>query len=194
MPWVRFDDTYPVNRKVGGLSDAAFRLHTEAIFWCARELTDGRIARDELKQVSGIARADRHVPELVRRGVWVETGQGWEIHDYLVYQPTREKVLADREQKRAAGRAGGIKSGQVRRGGEAKPKQRASGSVQHPNPPSSSKKGSGRGPASPGPAAPERPLRAVPDWCGRCNKNNRLDADNAGVSVPCPRCHPERAA
>lgn len=168
MPWVRFDDTYPVNRKVGGLSDAAFRLHTEAIFWCARELTDGRIARDELKQVSGIARADRHVPELVRRGVWVETDQGWEIHDYLEYQPTKAKVLADREKKAAAGRKGGIKSGQVRRGREAKPKQSASRLVEHPNPPSSSKKGSGHGPASHGPAVPEQTHSFVAAAYGEC--------------------------
>ncbi|MBX6749997.1 MAG: hypothetical protein IRY85_10080 [Micromonosporaceae bacterium] len=155
MPWVRFDDRYPVNRKVGGLSDAAFRLHTEAIFWCARELTDGRIARDELKLVSGIARPDRHVPELVRRGLWDETDDGWQIHDYLDYQPSRAKVLADRERKAAAGRKGGIVSGQVRRGAKAKTKQRASRLVEPPNPLPSSKEGSGRGPAEPGPAAPE---------------------------------------
>lgn len=169
MPWVRFDDTFPINRKVGGLSDAAFRLHAEAIFWCARELTDGRIAKDELKQVSGIARPDRHVAELVRRGLWVETDQGWEIHDYLKYQPAKAKVIADREAKAKAGRAGGIKSGQVRRGVEAKTKQSASRLVEHPNPPSSSKKGSGHGPATPGPAVPEQTHPYVETRFGECN-------------------------
>lgn len=186
MPWVRFDDNYPTSRKVGGLSDAAFRLHTEAIFWCARELTDGRIAGDELKQVSGIARPDRHVAELVRRGLWAETDDGWEIHDYLKYQPSRAKVLADRDAKAAAGRKGGIASGQVRRGREAKPKQGASRLVEHPNPPSSSKKGSGaRAPSA---------LRAVPDWCGRCHKDTRQAVDDADRLVPCPICHPNRGA
>lgn len=192
MPWVRFDDRYPVSRKVGGLSDAAFRLHTEAIFWCARELTDGRIARDELKLVSGIARPDRHVAELVRRGLWDETAGGWQIHDYLDYQPTRAKVLADREKKAAAGRVGGVVSGQVRRGEKAKRKHGASRLVEHPNPPSSSKKGSGRGPASPGPAAPE--LRIVPKWCGRCHPDLRQYVGDDDAYHPCPDCHPERAA
>ncbi len=185
MPWVRFDDKYPVSRKVGGLSDAAFRLHTEAIFWCARELTDGRIARDELKQVSGIARPDRHVTELVGRGLWDETDRGWQIHDYLEYQPARAKVLRDRTAKAAAGRKGGIASGQARRGDEAKPKQRASRLVEHPNPPSSSKKGSGRA----GDA-----LRAVPPWCQRCHPDTRMFVTEDDSYVPCPTCHPHSEA
>lgn len=180
MPWVRFDDRFTIHRKVGGLSDAAFRLHVEAIFWCARELTDGRIARDELRQVSGIARPDRHVAELVRRGVWLEAADGWEINDYLKYQPTREKVERDRETKAIAGRAGGIASGQSRRGAKAKPKQSASRLVEHPDPPSSSKKGTG--------------LRAVPKWCERCHPDLRMYVGDDDAYHPCPDCHPERAA
>jgi hypothetical protein len=33
MTWVRFDDQFPIHRKMTGLSDAAFRLHVLAIFW-----------------------------------------------------------------------------------------------------------------------------------------------------------------
>ena len=45
MPWVRLEDTYPINRKVAALSDSAFRLDVEAICWAGRELTDGIIVQ-----------------------------------------------------------------------------------------------------------------------------------------------------
>jgi hypothetical protein len=109
MPWVRFDDQFTIHRKVNGLTDAAFRLHVDAIFWCARNLTDGRIGHDELVQVSRVRSIKKHVTALVSRGLWVEFADGWLIHDYLDFQFSKERVLADREsnarrQKRFRGR------------------------------------------------------------------------------------------
>lgn len=120
MPWVRFDDQFPINRKVTRLSDAAFRLHVSAVFWCARNLTDGAVPEEDLEDVSARVRTPgRFVPELLDRGLWHEVGtecsspncpadphnavtapvtadKGWVIHDYFEYQPSKEQVLADR--------------------------------------------------------------------------------------------------
>jgi hypothetical protein len=110
MPWVRFDDHFPVNRKVDGLSDTAFRLHVSAIFWCARNLTDGVVPEEDLELVTARVRAPaRFGTELVRRGLWHEAGfqcdsedcppsgpNGWVIHDYWEYQPSKSKVVAER--------------------------------------------------------------------------------------------------
>lgn len=111
MPWVRFDDQFPIHRKTAGLSDAAFRLHVGAIFWCARNLTDGFVQKTEVKQVqNGLKSTHRLAAELVLRGLWhladeqcpsenciapVE-GDGWIIHDYLEYQPSAVKVRIER--------------------------------------------------------------------------------------------------
>lgn len=126
MPWVRFDDTFSVHRKVEGLSDAAFRLHVSAVFWCARNLTDGFVPEEDLELVTARVRSpERFAAELVRRGLWhraeavtrngdvdvtrnalvgdhetgcgsedcpVPEGPGWVIHDYLEFQPSKEKV------------------------------------------------------------------------------------------------------
>jgi hypothetical protein len=46
--------------------------------------------------------------QLVRVGLWQEVDGGYLIHDYGDYQPTKAQVLAEREVKAAAGRAGGI--------------------------------------------------------------------------------------
>jgi hypothetical protein len=104
MSWVRWDDQFPIHRKVERLSDAAFRLHASAICWCARNLTDGYVGKDDLT-----AAAPRHfltpedlIDELVLREVWDPVEGGWEIHDYLEYQPSKARVAADR--KKAAER------------------------------------------------------------------------------------------
>lgn len=118
MPWVRFDDQFPIHRKVDGLSDAAYRLHTSAIFWSARNLTDGFVSEDDLDGVTARVRTPaRFASECVKRDTWHEAGTacpslkcppapdgetGWVIHDYWAYQPTKAQVLADRE--KAAGR------------------------------------------------------------------------------------------
>ena len=115
MPWVRFDDQFPIHRKVDGLSDAAYRLHTSAIFWSARNLTDGFVSREDLDGVTARVRTPaRFAAECVKREVWhladewcpsrkcpasVDNGypQGWIIHDYWEYQPSKEQVLKERE-------------------------------------------------------------------------------------------------
>jgi hypothetical protein len=130
VPWVRFDDQFTIHRKVDGLSDAAFRLHVAAVFWSARNLMDGFVPEEDLDLVCARLRAPaRFAAECVKRRVWHEArtacpsekcpgpvdNDGWVIHDYWEYQPTREKVLADRETKAKAGQKGGLASGQSRR-------------------------------------------------------------------------------
>lgn len=116
MPWVRFDDQFTVHRKVRGLSDSAFRLHAEAIFWCARNLTDGFVPAEDLHVLATARRPLKFVPELVIRRSWHladeacdskkcpahqdhqpdPTRDGWLLHDYFEYQPTKAKVLDER--------------------------------------------------------------------------------------------------
>ena len=114
MPWVRFDDQFPIHRKVAGLSDRAFRLHSEAIFWCARNLTDGFIAEDELANIAPRIRGKMKLTdEYVEKKLWhhardactsekcpapQDTARpGWIIHDYWEYQPSSEQVRRERE-------------------------------------------------------------------------------------------------
>jgi hypothetical protein len=119
LPWVRFDDQYPIHRKVDSLSDPAFRLLTSAIFWCARNLTDGHVPEADLDVAKPrkMKRPDKFVPELLDRELWHEAGSvcqskkcpanpanpparansGWLIHDYFDYQPTKTEVLTERE-------------------------------------------------------------------------------------------------
>lgn len=72
MPWVRLEDNFPEHSKIAGLSAHAFRLHVEALCYCARNLTDGYISEDALKRFTGARRSAGRVAELVEAGCWVE--------------------------------------------------------------------------------------------------------------------------
>jgi hypothetical protein len=126
MPWVRFDDQYPIHRKVSGLSDRAFRLHATAVFWSSRNGTDGFVDAGDLDDVCPrVRQAERFAAECVIRRLWhladekcdsakcpahvdnrpagesgaVDNRRGWIIHDYLEYQPSARKVSDDRKAK-----------------------------------------------------------------------------------------------
>lgn len=137
---LKFDDQFPIHRKVARLNDSAFRFHVEAIFWSRRHLTDGWIAQSDLGVVSRYRTASALVAACVDGELWHRvsggafvdrceecesryatelTGNGWIIHGYLDWQQSRSKVLQTREARKAAGHVGGVRSGQTRTGRKA---------------------------------------------------------------------------
>lgn len=107
MPWAYLDDSYASHPKIVGLSDAAFRLHTAGILYCARHLTDGLIGCEVAPTL--VPRYRRQaLAELVDRCLWhshLDAGV-YELHDFLDWNRSRERVLAERERKRKGGRLG----------------------------------------------------------------------------------------
>lgn len=97
MPWAKFDDRFPSNRKIALLSDRAFRLYVTAVCWSAENSTDGVIEREELRLIASYRGVNRAVTELIERGLWIATDDGWCIHDFLDYNPSREQVLVARK-------------------------------------------------------------------------------------------------
>ena len=95
MTWVRFDDTCAEHPKIDGLSDAAHRLWFNAVCYSTKMLTDGRITTSILKKLYH-ARQLKLAEELVKAGLWHEVSDGYDIHDFLTYQPSRADVLKKR--------------------------------------------------------------------------------------------------
>lgn len=108
MPWANLDDQFPKHPKVLPLSDAAFRLHVAGICYCAQYETNGRIAAEMVPLLVPRFRT-RSLDELSRRGLWMPHSDGWEIHDYLEWNRSKEQIEAERERKRKAGRKGAEK-------------------------------------------------------------------------------------
>lgn len=184
MPWVRFDDMFPINRKIEGLTDAAFRLHVSAIFWCARNLTDGFVPTNDLELVtSRVKSARKRADELVQRGLWITRPGGWEINSYLEFQPSKKKVLADREAAAERQRVWRDKRRPTGENGRNGVSHRVSNTTPpRPAPLPSGERG-GRG-----------HLQVVHKWCGRCDpQTNHVELEDGRVAR-CPQCHPGRSA
>lgn len=98
MPWVRLDDQFPDHPKVIAAGPQGAWLYVTALCYCNRMLTDGFIPGD---QPARLVPSGAHLAlRLVRVGLWrkdIKQGvEGYTVHDYHEYQPTREEVIEER--------------------------------------------------------------------------------------------------
>lgn len=103
MAWVKVDDAFYDHPKFLGLSHADIGRWLTALAWCNRNTTDGRVPAVALARL-GIDADD--VAVLVERGLWSKDDDGWRVHDYAAYQPTRDDALSLHSKRAAAGRKG----------------------------------------------------------------------------------------
>lgn len=96
MPYLNLDDNYPEHPKVDALSDAAFRLHTSAMCYAAKHLTDGVIPGRKVARLMPGYKASI-ATELVKAGLWHRVDDGYQIHDYLQWNKSREWWLQKRK-------------------------------------------------------------------------------------------------
>lgn len=116
MSWVRLDDGAPGHRKIVGLSDAAFRLWIVGLTYCNQQANDGRFSAASARIMTGYLASPElgrgAIAELCAAGLWAETADGYEVHDYLEYQPSQEerssanKAAAERMRKMRAAKHG----------------------------------------------------------------------------------------
>jgi len=111
MPWVKLDDNFVDHPKVSKLSDGAFRVHLSALSYASRNLTDGHVDRHLPRRLTNHLRVASFVRELVESGLWDETDDGYQIHDYLDFQPSRAEILERREKNAERKRRSRSKAG-----------------------------------------------------------------------------------
>ncbi len=116
MPWLKIDDVFTEHPKVLSLSDAAFRVHVHALCYCVRLKTDGVVTQAALRSLRGTPSLAK---QLVDASCWELHDEGWLVHDFLEYNPSREQLEAERERKQEAGRRGGLARGSGVSKGEA---------------------------------------------------------------------------
>jgi hypothetical protein len=105
LSWVRVDDQFPDHPKLMRLGKdrlAGMGLWVVGLCYCARFLTDGYIPAMALPWGSR-----RIATLLVSVGLWDVEGDGYRIHDYHEYQPTKAAVLEKRAELLAGKVAGG---------------------------------------------------------------------------------------
>ena len=106
MSWVRLDDGAPGHRKIVGLSDAAFRLWIVGLTHCNQQANDGRFSAHAARIMFGYLASPElgkgAAAELVAADLWAPTDDGYEVRNYLEYQPS--KAERDSANKAAAER------------------------------------------------------------------------------------------
>jgi len=117
MGWMRWDDKTPEHPKMAAAGGDAGWLHFCAVGYCNRNETDGVIPYAAVARLSDRRKPYDLAARLVEVGSWHVHPEGFEIHDYLDYQPSREKLRIDREaaqERMAKSRAKRRGSGNVR--------------------------------------------------------------------------------
>lgn len=130
MGWAKFDDQFTDHPKVQAVGPMAELLAMRAVIYAARYETDGVIRESDLPRLSlGITSPKRQISALLRENLWEICSEGWRIHDFLDYHPSREEKEADRQAARermANVRANKRRTNERSSGEQAPNKQRSS--------------------------------------------------------------------
>mgnify|MGYP000983724929 CR=1 FL=1 len=117
MAYTSTDYSFWTNPKIRFAGrDAAF-LYIAGNGFCNEYLTDGFISDTDIETVAFNAfqrQPKKAVESLVRAGLWDRVPGGYQIHDYLDYNKSKQEIEELRSKKTAAGRKGGQASAQAR--------------------------------------------------------------------------------
>jgi hypothetical protein len=128
--WGRIDDGFPEHGKSAFVGPLGQALHVAAICYGNRHLTDGFVPEDHARTLLPLT--DRQWRELMprmlaiaprqRNPFWHQVDGGYQVHDFLEYNPSKAQVEEERARKNAirdaraqAGRVGGTRSAEHRR-------------------------------------------------------------------------------
>lgn len=120
MPWFKVDDTAHAHPKMRRAGKSAIGLWVMCGSYAAAYLTDGIVPAETAAEGT-----PTQIAKLLKAGLWHEHGHGctrcaqpmpgdYVMHDYLRYNPSRARVLAERDreaEKKRQQRAGGGPAG-----------------------------------------------------------------------------------
>lgn len=104
-PSVRFSHTTPEHPKIAAMTDAGFRAWFDAICYCSRQETDGKITIPVMRRMA----SPRVIKELLAVGSLDVIPEGYFVHDYLRHQRSAAEIQSFRESKAASGQLGAHK-------------------------------------------------------------------------------------
>lgn len=101
MPWSKFDDNFWGHPKTIAAGTTAVGLLVKAITYSNHYLTDGLIPLNIMPMLAPDIDYKAAAEKLVEVGYFTETEKGYQIHDFLEYNPSAEQVRAQREKDKA---------------------------------------------------------------------------------------------
>jgi len=96
MTWVKLDDQFTSHPKLIQAGPLAGWLYICGLTYCARYLTDGFIPSPAVRLLADLKKNQEQVDSLVEAGLWVKCEGGYQVHDYLDYNPSSEQVRHER--------------------------------------------------------------------------------------------------
>jgi hypothetical protein len=96
MPWVKITDTFDDDVDLETMSAEAVALFLCGTTYCARKLTDGFIPKARAERLPFSSKQAISMLCEGKNPWWVKVEGGYQVRSYLRYNPTKERVLADR--------------------------------------------------------------------------------------------------
>jgi DnaD/phage-associated family protein len=106
MPWVKIDDKFAENQKVEQVGPLGMAMQVAALCYCNRNLTNGFIPSATTRKLINLeapgikVTLSSVIKSLLDAGLWEPAPGGYLIHDYLEFQPSKEKVEQERDDAR----------------------------------------------------------------------------------------------
>lgn len=112
MSWIKLDDQWMDHPKIIAAGRDARDMWLASLTYCSKHLTDGYFNKKLLPSLAvmaglDVANCQDFASVLLEVGLWDATDNGYTVHDYLVYNPSKEQALATRNARKAAGSVGG---------------------------------------------------------------------------------------
>lgn len=107
MSWARLDDqahSHPKVRRALAREPASIALWTIGLSWAANYETDGAVPAFVVEALPSEVR-ERAIEALLDTRLWTRNGDGFEIHDYLDFNPSHAQLEKDRRANRRRQRA-----------------------------------------------------------------------------------------
>jgi hypothetical protein len=101
LTWAKITDNFGDDPVLLGLARGVRLLHVEAIVWCCKHETDGRIPRHVLGRITDEPEPYDAADHLVAAGLWRATTDGYEITGFLIDQRSAGEVEVSRANSRA---------------------------------------------------------------------------------------------
>jgi hypothetical protein len=166
--WAKIDDQFYLGKKAARIDRDEQDLYLASLVYCNGQLTDGFVPEANLMLLyvwaklpmtaNAQASAQAIASRLVEHDLWELVDDGFQVHDFLDWNPSRAEVLALKAARSEAGKRGGQHSranaqANAQASAQAKPKQNPTPSpspspsqeIGNPSPPFQAIAGNGTG-------------------------------------------------
>lgn len=101
MAWLRIDDRVRTHPKIAQAGPAAAWLWFCGVCYCREHLTDGFIPKAILPGLAlNLTQPEKHAKSLVAVNLWHVADGGYQVHDFLDWNPSRAEVNAQRDDEK----------------------------------------------------------------------------------------------